>query len=275
MTNHNRSPPLLFRQLFERDSSTYTYLLADTSDTGTTLHPAVLVDPVLETVDRDAQLVRDLGLDLLFILETHVHADHVTGARALLDMFPRAQYAVGAANGRNLQCESQCVRLLRESDRVVFGGRHLSVLETPGHTNGCVSYVLDDESLCLTGDALLIRACARTDFQEGCPATLFSSITHKLYARLPDHCLVYPAHDYRGMTVSTIAEEKRLNARIPHGQTLERFTEIMSTLRLPRPAKIDVALPANLQCGNRGDHSGSNGDDEGGDGSDLRRLQHG
>src|SRR5436190_22717453 len=183
---------LVFRQLFDPTSSTYTYLLGD-SATG----EAVLIDPVFEQVRRDAALIGELGLKLLWSLETHVHADHVTGA-SLLKQRLGSQIALAEASGA-----TGADRLLQDGDRVSFGSRHLRVRATPGHTNGCVTYVLDDDSMAFTGDCLLVRGSGRTDFQQGDPRSMYQSVHTQIFT-LPQDCLLYPAHDYRGLTVTSV-----------------------------------------------------------------------
>lgn len=228
---------ILFRQLFDQTSATYSYLLADPQS-----RQALLIDPVFEQYERDIALIRELELRLLHTLETHCHADHVTGAWLIKQELGNGIIASRASGITALD------RSLVEGDRVEFGGRHLEVLETPGHTNGCISLVMDDRSMVFTGDALLIRGCGRTDFQQGSASSLYQSITGKLF-RLPDECLVYPAHDYAGRTVSTIGEEKRLNPRIGGGANETDFTGYMENMQVPHPRKLDIAVPANLEAG--------------------------
>lgn len=228
---------VIFRQLFDPQSSTYTYLLADSA----TLQ-GVLIDPVFEQARRDAALVAELGVKLLWTLETHVHADHVTGAW-LLRRRLCSKIALGAKTGA-----SGADRLLAHGERIQFGRRHLLALETPGHTAGCLAYVLDDESMVFSGDALLLRGCGRTDFQEGDARTLYRSVRERLFA-LPGTCLVYPAHDYRGLTCSSIAEERRFNPRLGDAVLEEDFLGYMAHLGLPHPKMMAVAVPANLRCG--------------------------
>lgn len=229
--------PILFRQLFESETSTYTYLLADPST-----REAVLIDPVRETIERDLELLRELGLTLVHSLETHVHADHVTAAGLLRER-------VGSRSVVSAKGGAPCADVLvQDGDRVRFGERWLEVRETPGHTDGCLSYVLDDRSMVFTGDALLIRGTGRTDFQQGDPRRLFHSITTQLFT-LPDATQVFPGHDYRGLTSSTIGEEKQHNRRLGGGKTLDEFVAIMQNLKLAEPKKIAEAVPANLACG--------------------------
>ncbi len=229
----------VFRQLFDSTSSTYTYLLSSKGE-------AVLIDPVFEQVRRDAALLRELGLRLLSTLDTHVHADHVTGAW-LLKQRLGSQIAVAAAAGA-----AGADRPLQHGDRINFGSRHLEVRATPGHTNGCLSYVLDDRSMAFTGDALLIRGCGRTDFQQGSAERLHASVHTQLFS-LPAECLIYPGHDYRGITVSSVAEERRYNPRLGGDASLGDFAGHMQHLGLPHPKLIDVAVPANLRCGRPAD----------------------
>jgi glyoxylase-like metal-dependent hydrolase (beta-lactamase superfamily II)/rhodanese-related sulfurtransferase len=226
---------LVFRQLFDPTSSTYTYLLGDGGE-------AVLVDPVFEHARRDCALVRELGLKLIATLDTHVHADHVTGAWLLRERCGSAIEIAASAGA------SGADRLLRQGDRVPFGTRHLEVRATPGHTNGCLTYVLDDQSAAFTGDALLIRGCGRCDFQHGNAATLYRSI-HEQILSLPPSCLLYPGHDYRGLTVTSVAEELRYNTRLGGDLNESDFVGYMQNLGLPHPKLMDVAVPANLACG--------------------------
>lgn len=228
---------LIFRQLFEPASCTYTYLLGD-PDT----HEAVLIDPVFEEARRDAALVSELGLELRYVLETHVHADHVTAAW-LLRKRHGAKIVLSArahASGPDLE--------VRQGDRIRFGRHSLEVRETPGHTNGCLTYVLDDGVMAFTGDALLIRGAGRTDFQQGNARELYRSVHEKIFS-LPDDALLYPAHDYSGRMVTTVREEKLLNPRLGGELSEDDFVGYMSNLGLPHPKQIDVAVPANLRCG--------------------------
>ena len=228
---------MIFRQLFDLQSSTYTYLLADPAT-----REAVLIDPVFEHARRDAALVEELGLKLLCTLETHVHADHVTGASQLkksLGSKIALSRDSGAAGGDTY---------LADGDRISFGRRSLEARATPGHTNGCISYVLDDQSIAFTGDALLIRGCGRTDFQQGNAQQLFRSVREKLFP-LPDRCLVYPGHDYKGLSASSVGEEKMYNPRLAESIGEGDFVGYMTNLGLPHPKLIQVAVPANLKCG--------------------------
>lgn len=226
-----------FRQLYDAASSTYTYLLADER----TLE-AVLIDPVYEQHARDASLLRELGLTLLATLDTHCHADHVTGAWLMREAF-RSRIGVAAVVGA-----AHVDLPLADGDVVPFGEHKLRVAATPGHTDGCVSFVLDDGAMVFTGDALLIRSAGRTDFQQGDPARLYRSIQEKIFT-LPDRCMIWPAHDYEGRTCSTVAEEKAFNPRIGGGAKVEDFVGYMQNLALPHPKQIAIAVPANLRSG--------------------------
>ncbi|KAM3921168.1 persulfide dioxygenase ETHE1, mitochondrial [Leptodactylus fuscus] len=226
---------LVFRQLFEPVSCTYTYLLADPDS-----KEAVLIDPVLETANRDAKLVKDLGLKMVYAANTHCHADHITGTGVLKKLLPGCRSVISKDSGALADIHIQ------EGDVIKFGKYSLEARSTPGHTDGCLTYVLSDQSMAFTGDALLIRGCGRTDFQQGCPSTLYNSVHSKIFT-LPDNCYLYPAHDYTGQTVTTVDEEKRLNPRLTKSEA--EFVKIMNNLNLPRPKQIDIAVPANLVCG--------------------------
>jgi len=228
---------LVFRQMFDAQSSTYTYLLADAAS-----RECVLIDPVFEQGRRDAAFVAELGLTLIWTLETHVHADHITGAW-LLKQRLGSKIALAEASGA-----AGADRLLRDGDRVSFGDRFLEVRATPGHTGGCLTYVLDDWSRAFTGDALLIRGCGRTDFQQGDAGTLFRSIRDRIFT-LPDACRIYPGHDYRGATATSVGEEKRFNPRVGGAGNEKDFVGHMAHLGLPHPKQMDIAVPANLRCG--------------------------
>ncbi|XP_076004689.1 persulfide dioxygenase ETHE1, mitochondrial [Genypterus blacodes] len=226
---------LVFRQLFESTSSTYTYLLADSQT-----KEAVLIDPVLETIDRDLKLINELGVTLKVAVNTHCHADHITSTGLLKKRLAGLKSAISIFSGAKADIH------LTDGDRISFGKHYLTVRETPGHTDGCVTLVSGDQSMAFTGDALLIRGCGRTDFQQGCSKMLYKSVHEKIFT-LPDQCLVYPAHDYKGQTASTVAEERRFNPRLT--KSLDEFVDIMNNLNLPKPLQIDIAVPANLVCG--------------------------
>lgn len=226
---------LLFRQLFESESCTYTYLLADAQT-----KEAVLIDPVLETIDRDLKLIQELGLNLKVAVNTHCHADHITSTGLMKKRLVGLKSAISKLSGASADI------YLSDGDKITFGKHFLMVKETPGHTDGCVTLVTGDQSMAFTGDALLIRGCGRTDFQQGCSKRLYDSIHQKIFS-LPAQCLVYPAHDYLGQTVSTVGEERKFNPRLT--KSLDEFVNIMDNLNLPKPKKIDIAVPANLVCG--------------------------
>ncbi|KAL0696537.1 hypothetical protein Bca4012_063717 [Brassica carinata] len=247
------SSKLLFRQLFEK-SSTYTYLLADVShpDKPALVSPLLsikvesfdmgfencvcflmnLIDPVDKTVDRDLKLVNELGLKLVYAMNTHVHADHVTGTGLLKTKVSGVKSVISKASG------SKADMFLEPGDRVSIGDIYLEVCATPGHTAGCVTYVTGEDAdqpqqrMAFTGDAVLIRGCGRTDFQ------IFT---------LPKDTLIYPAHDYKGYEVSTVGEEMQHNPRLTKDK--ETFKSIMSNLNLAYPKMLDVAVPANMVCG--------------------------
>jgi len=227
----------VFRQLADPASSTYTYLLAD-ADT----REAILIDPVFDQALRDAALVDELGLQLRWTLETHVHADHVTGAWLLRE---RLGSAIGVGVGSGAQGAD---RYFAHGDRLSFGSRHLEARATPGHTGGCMTYVMGDRSMAFTGDCLLIRGSGRTDFQQGDARAMYRSVHEQIFT-LPGDCLLYPAHDYRGLTVTSVAEERRYNPRLADAIAEDDFVGYMSHLGLAHPKQMEVAVPANLRCG--------------------------
>ncbi|NMG08415.1 FAD/NAD(P)-binding protein [Brasilonema sp. UFV-L1] len=228
-------PAMLFRQLFDKESSTYTYLIAD-PDTST----AILVDPVLEQVERDLQILRELGLTLRYCLETHIHADHITGSGQL-----RSFTGCLSIMPENAEITS-ADRYIVDGEVLLLGNLQIQAIATPGHTDTHMAYLVNGTHL-LTGDALFIRGCGRTDFQNGDAGLLYDVVTQKLFT-LPDDTLVYPGHDYQGRTVSTIGEEKRWNPRFA-GRSRSQFIELMNNLKLPLPKKMLEALPANQRCG--------------------------
>ena len=234
---------LIFRQLFDPQSSTYSYLLGD----GGT-YEAILIDPVFEQAARDAALVQELGLTLAATLDSHVHADHVTGAWLLAKRLGSkiAISAAGGAKGADIR--------LADGDRVSFGKRYVTARATPGHTDGCMSFVLDDESMAFTGDALLIRGCGRTDFQQGSAHKLYQSVHGRIFT-LPGDCLLYPGHDYRGLTVTSVAEERAHNPRLGGEIGEADFAGYMDNLNLAHPKQIKAAVPANMVCGRPADEA--------------------
>ena len=231
--------PMIFRQLFEADSSTFTYLIADPNS-----GEAILIDPVLETVERDLQLLKDMGLTLTATVETHIHADHLTGAKRL-----REQTQCKIAYPAMIQ--SSCADIgIKEGQAFRVGAVELNPLYTPGHTDHHFAYLIDTpiQKFIFTGDALLIEACGRTDFQSGDAATLYNSIHNKIFS-LPNDTIIYPGHDYESRFVTTVAQEKARNPRLGGGKSREEFVEIMEGLDLPYPRKIDFAVPGNELCG--------------------------
>ena len=233
----------IFRQLFDPQSSTYSYLLGDRGS-----GEAILIDPVFEQVARDAALIRELGLRLVATIDTHAHADHVTGAWLMRKRLG-SRIAISQASGA-LGADIS----LGDADMIHFGGRHVLALATPGHTNGCMTLVLDNERMAFTGDALLIRGCGRTDFQQGSAQRLYASIKTRIFT-LPDDCLLWPGHDYRGLTCTSVAEEKAHNPRLGGNISESDFAGYMTHLGLPHPKQIDVAVPANMVCGRPGDEN--------------------
>lgn len=228
---------LIFRQLFDPESSTYTYILGDDQT-----HEAVLIDGVFEQSRRDIALLEELDLKLVAVLDTHCHADHVTSAW-LLNKRTGAQIHVSSESG-----VSGADHNLEHGDKIAFGTRYLIARHTPGHTSGCVTFVLDDESMAFTGDTILIRGCGRTDFQQGDAREMYRSIQTQILA-LPQTTKLYPAHDYKGLMVTSVAEEKKYNPRFGGAISEDDFVGYMDNLGLPHPKQIDVAVPANLQCG--------------------------
>ena len=226
---------MIFRQFFEPLSSTYTYLLG-CEETG----QAVLIDPVIVATERDLAEVNRLGLTLAYTLETHIHADHITAA---LELKKKAGSQVAAPAYDRLPCTDLGIE---EGKPFHVGGIALQPLHTPGHTDGHFAYL--SAGRVFTGDALLIDGCGRTDFQNGDADTLYKSVREKLFS-LPDDVLVYPAHDYKGRHVSSIAQERKRNPRLGEQRTLEEFRNIMANLNLPYPQFIDYAVPGNKLCG--------------------------
>ncbi len=228
---------MIFRQLFDSASSTYTYLLGCSES-----REAVVIDPVYEQHARDTALIRELGLSVRYVLDTHVHADHVTGAW-LMRKALNAQIVLSARYG----IEEVDVPV-DHGDVLAFGNCSVTVRATPGHTSGCVTYVTNNREMAFTGDCLMIRGAGRTDFQAGDVHVMWESIREQIFT-LPDDCLIYPGHDYMGRTVSTVLEEKRFNPRIGGDAHEEDFVGYMENLKLPHPRLIDIAVPANMNCG--------------------------
>ena len=229
-------------QLFDPDSSTYTYVLFDQ-----TTREALIIDPVDEQIERDLQTLREYGLKLVWAVETHAHADHITSAGKLAEL-------AGAKTAAPVGCQIGTAGVqLGDGDTLSFGGEVLKALHTPGHTAGSMSFVWRDHVF--TGDTLLINGCGRTDFQSGSASDLYRSLTGVLFA-LPEETTVWPGHDYQGRTHSTIGQEKKSNARVA-GKSEAEFVAIMDGLKLPKPRRIDEAVPANLTSGIRHDVDGA------------------
>lgn len=225
----------VFHQLFEPESSTYTYIIADRNT-----KEAAIIDPVLETVDRDLKLIDELGLRLVYVLDTHIHADHITGAG---EIRKRTDAKTAVSRRANVDCVDIA---LEDGQELTLGNKKIKVIATPGHTDTCLTFGF--EGMIFTGDALLIRGCGRTDFQQGSADDLYDSVHEKLF-QLPDDTIVYPGHDYRGLTSTTIGLEKAHNPRLGLKNSREEFKKIMSELKLANPKKIHEAVPANLACG--------------------------
>jgi len=230
-----QKPNMLFRQLFDKETSTYTYLIGDRST-----KTAILVDPVLEQVERDLQILQELGLTLRYCLETHIHADHITAT-------DRLRQVTGCLGILPENAEATCAdRYIGDGNKLQLGSVEILAIATSGHTDSHMAYLVNNTHL-LTGDALFIRGCGRTDFQSGDPGLLYDTVTQKLFT-LADDILVYPGHDYQGQTVSTIGEEKRWNPRFAK-RSRSQFIELMNNLNLPHPKKMLEAVPANQHCG--------------------------
>lgn len=225
---------MLFRQLFDSVSWTYTYIIADTHG-----HEAIIIDPVKEKTEQYIKLLNELDLRLVMALDTHTHADHVTATGPLRN---RTQCSI--VMGEQTKAEYVDIKI-KEGETIKIGHQVLTAMYTPGHTDDHISYRMKDRVF--TGDCLLIRATGRTDFQNGDPYAHYDSLFNKLL-KLPEETLVYPAHDYNGMLNSTIGEEKRYNPRL-QVNNVEEYVEIMTQLNLPKPKLIDIAVPANLKCG--------------------------
>ena len=228
---------MIFRQLFDLNSSTYTYLIGCESTKA-----ALIIDPVFELARRDLALIDELGLTLETVCETHCHADHVTAGWILKQKTGCKIAAAEVIGASNVDIT------LNDGDEIHVGNELLKVISTPGHTDGCLSYVTADQTKVFTGDALLIRGCGRCDFQQGNASTLFHSVREKLF-KLPDSCAVYPGHDYSGRTISTIGEETAFNTRLGGAAVEQDFVGYMEAMQLPHPKLIDHAVPANMRSG--------------------------
>ena len=230
---------MLIRQLFDRETCTYTYLLVDFET-----RDAVIIDPVLEHVERDLKLIKELELNLVYVLDTHVHADHVTGAGMLKQ---HTEAFSGVSNHAHVRCADIH---FEHGHRLKIGRHGIEVRATPGHTDGCLTYVLfaDEKIYAFTGDTLLIRGCGRTDFQQGDAKTLYRSVHREIFS-LPPETIIYPGHDYCGNTSSSVAEERAHNPRLNLEVSEEQFITLMNELDLSEPKHIHTALPMNLGCG--------------------------
>ncbi|KAA1189595.1 MBL fold metallo-hydrolase [Pseudohalioglobus sediminis] len=236
---------MIFRQLFDSESSTYTYILGCPRT-----REAIVIDSVFEQHARDAALLRELDLQVRYALDTHVHADHVTGAWLL-------RQHLGARSVLSCQAGVEDVDVIvDQGDELAFGDLRVEVRATPGHTDGCLTFVTGDRDMAFTGDCLLIRGAGRTDFQAGDAHLLWRSIREQIFT-LPDDCLIYPGHDYDGRTVSTVLEEKTFNPRIGGEAREEDFVGYMQNMNLPHPRLIDIAVPANLKGGKPDDDQAS------------------
>lgn len=228
-------PDYVFRPLLDYRTNTYTFLLADAET-----REAVIIDPVYEQAERDVNLVKELNLNLIYGLNTHMHADHVTGTGKIRRMIPTFKSVIAKYT------KAKADRYIDDGELIKFGKFKLECRSTPGHTDGCMTYVWHEKGMAFTGDALLIRKCGRTDFQQGNPQKLYTGVHEKILS-LPDHFLLYPGHDYVGFTVTTVGEEKKWNTRLT--KPLPEFVEIMNNLNLPYPKFIDEAIPGNLVDG--------------------------
>ena len=225
------------RQLLDYDTCTYTYLVWDANS-----KEWIIIDPVLEQTDRDLEYLSKLNIQLKYILETHVHADHVTGASKLRDK-TNAKVCYGSKTGVN-----GADILLNDKDEIKLGSFTLTVLHTPGHTSGCVSYFID--GYIFTGDTLFIEGTGRTDFQEGCSSTIYDSVRNKIFSYSND-TVVYPAHNYKGLTSSTVGYERQNNPNVGDHILKEDFIDKEKNMKRPYPKKFDIAVPANLLCGDK------------------------
>lgn len=230
---------MIFKQLIDYETSTYTYIIADEYT-----KEAVIIDPVFENATRDEKLIVELWLKVKYFLDTHVHADHITWSSRLKEILGTWEIGVGARNTWVMHNDL----FLQDNQTLKVWDIEIKVLETPGHTDGCVSYVISN--MVFTGDVLLIRGSGRTDFQAGSNKNMFHSVREKIFA-FPDETIVYPAHDYNGFTSSSVWEEKNHNPRLNLKNSFEDFEEIMKNLKLPYPKKLDESLPANMRCGHR------------------------
>ena len=230
---------IIFRQLIDYETFTYTYIIADNDS-----KQAIIIDPVYEMAARDAKLIHELGLTVKYFLDTHVHADHITGSSELKKILGTGKIWVWIKN----KWVSHNDLFLEDEQILKIWDIEIKVLETPGHTGGCVSYQIDN--MVFTGDLIFVRGSGRTDFQSGSNEQMYKNTREKIFS-LPDDTILYPGHDYNGHMSSTVWEEKLFNPRLKLENSLEDFSHIMNNLKLPYPKKLDVSLPANLKCGHR------------------------
>lgn len=231
----SKKSDFIFRQLLDYKSFTYTYLLADAESM-----EGVIIDPVLDNVKRDLKILKDLGVKLLAAMNTHVHADHITGSGVIKEEIASCNSFI------SIQSQAKADKHFDHGNLIKFGNFNLECRSTPGHTNGCYSFVWHEKNMVFTGDAVLIRGCGRTDFQQGDAEKLYDSVQQQIFS-LPSHYLLFPGHDYTGQMMSTVGEEKKFNPRLSKSKS--EFLKIMQELQLPYPQQIDKALPANLLCG--------------------------
>lgn len=230
---------IIFRQLLDYETNTYTYIIADNNT-----KEAVIIDSVYEMAGRDAKLIHELWLTIEYFLDTHVHADHITGGSKLKEILWNWKIGVWVQN----KWVTHNDVFLKDGEILKIWNIEIKVLETAGHTSGCISYSVDN--MVFTGDLLFVRGTGRTDFQSGSNKKMYQNIHEKIYS-LPDNTIIYPGHDYNGHTSSTIGEEKKYNPRLKLENSYEVFENIMKNLKLPYPKKLDVSLPANMKCGHR------------------------
>ncbi len=226
--------PMIFRQLFDQTSSTYTYLIGDA-----VTRQSVIIDPVLEKLEQYLQFIKELDLELIASIDTHTHADHITASGKLREAL-QCEIVMGEQSKVH-----GITQHIADGETLCFGELMLTAIYTPGHTDDCYSFAMPDRVF--TGDTLFIRGTGRTDFQSGDPYQAYDSIINKLF-RLPKNTLVYPGHDYCGRTVSSIDEEQRFNPRLQVKSAAE-YAKIMAKLNLAKPKLIDIAVPANQRCG--------------------------
>lgn len=230
---------ILFKQMLDYETNTYTYIIADSNT-----KEAVIIDPVYEMATRDAKLIQELGLTVKYFLDTHVHADHITWSSELKEILGTWEIWVGENN----KWITHNDLFLKDGEILTVWDIEITVLETAGHTGGCVSYLIDD--MVFTGDLIFVRGSGRTDFQSGSNENMYKNVHEKIYT-LPDTTLIYPWHDYNGNMASTVGEEKLYNPRLKEKNSFEDFENIMKNLKLPYPKKLEASLPANMKCGHR------------------------